>query len=198
MGRPDQVWGELSSPLLSCDQGSRSEAELIAFARERLADYKTPETVIFRSELPKGPTGKIQRRALREEQRALAPMFLQSNRSDIFGTFSEKEKIHGNRNVPVPESKTSRHRPGSLSTMSGSPANRARHFRPSTRRQARSSRKYPKPMPRTSTRPSQRLETPLNAAHGARHPHRNADVCSIGSPTCGTECRRACPSGNSR
>ena len=51
-----------------------TEAELIAFARERLADYKTPECVIFRDELPKGPTGKIQRRALAQEEHALAPL----------------------------------------------------------------------------------------------------------------------------
>ena len=47
------------------------EAELIAFARERLAEYKLPETVVFRSDLPKGPTGKLERRALREEQQVL-------------------------------------------------------------------------------------------------------------------------------
>jgi long-chain acyl-CoA synthetase len=51
-----------------------TEAELIAFARQRLADYKTPERIIFRDELPKGPTGKIQRRALRAEEHAFAPM----------------------------------------------------------------------------------------------------------------------------
>jgi acyl-CoA synthetase (AMP-forming)/AMP-acid ligase II len=51
-----------------------TEAELIDFARKRLADYKTPERVIFRDELPKGPTGKIQRRALRAEEHAFAPV----------------------------------------------------------------------------------------------------------------------------
>jgi acyl-coenzyme A synthetase/AMP-(fatty) acid ligase len=48
------------------------EPELIAFARERLADYKTPEQIIFHSELPKGPSGKIQRRAMREMEPLLA------------------------------------------------------------------------------------------------------------------------------
>jgi long-chain acyl-CoA synthetase len=38
----------------------------VAFARERLADYKTPEQILFLTELPKGPTGKVDRRALKE------------------------------------------------------------------------------------------------------------------------------------
>jgi acyl-coenzyme A synthetase/AMP-(fatty) acid ligase len=50
-----------------------TEASLIAFARERLADYKAPEQIIFQPELPKTSTGKIQRRALREALHSLAP-----------------------------------------------------------------------------------------------------------------------------
>jgi long-chain acyl-CoA synthetase len=46
--------------------------DLIAFAKERIADYKTPEAIIFRSELPKGAIGKVQRRALREMEQARA------------------------------------------------------------------------------------------------------------------------------
>ncbi len=48
------------------------EPDLIAFARERIADYKTPEAVVFHSELPKNAVGKIQRRALREMEQAQA------------------------------------------------------------------------------------------------------------------------------
>ena len=43
-----------------------TEAALIAFVRTRLADYKAPEHIVFVSDLPKGPTGKIQRRPVRE------------------------------------------------------------------------------------------------------------------------------------
>ena len=49
-----------------------TEDDLLAFARERLADYKIPACIIFRNELPKGSTGKILRRALSEEEAALA------------------------------------------------------------------------------------------------------------------------------
>jgi len=43
-----------------------SEAELRTFCRERLAPYKVPSTVVFRSDLPKTMVGKVLRRSLRE------------------------------------------------------------------------------------------------------------------------------------
>lgn len=43
-----------------------TDDELKEFARALIADYKVPETIFFRPELPKGPTGKIDRRALKE------------------------------------------------------------------------------------------------------------------------------------
>jgi len=75
IGRQDSFWGEVVVAFIVLRSGQpATDAELIAFARQRLADYKTPEHVIFRDELPKGPTGKIQRRALRAEEHAFAPM----------------------------------------------------------------------------------------------------------------------------
>ena len=44
---------------------SASEADLIAFARETLAGFKTPKRVVF-GELPKTSTGKIQKFELRK------------------------------------------------------------------------------------------------------------------------------------
>ena len=43
-----------------------SEAELIAFCRVGLADFKRPRKVVFLVELPRNPTGKILKRELRE------------------------------------------------------------------------------------------------------------------------------------
>jgi long-chain acyl-CoA synthetase len=43
-----------------------TESELRAYASERLADFKVPTKIIFSEGLPKGITGKIQRRALKE------------------------------------------------------------------------------------------------------------------------------------
>jgi long-chain acyl-CoA synthetase len=73
VGRPDAVWGEVVVAHIVLRQGHvLNERDLIAFARERIADYKTPEAVVFHSELPKSATGKIQRRALREMQQAVS------------------------------------------------------------------------------------------------------------------------------
>ena len=67
VGRKDSLWGETVVAHVALRPGQRlDEQELIAFARERLADYKVPANVIFHSELPKGVSGKIQRRALRD------------------------------------------------------------------------------------------------------------------------------------
>jgi long-chain acyl-CoA synthetase len=69
VGRKDPFWGEIVIAHVALRPGRRlDEQELLAFARERLADYKVPATVIFHSELPKGTTGKIQRRALRDKE----------------------------------------------------------------------------------------------------------------------------------
>ncbi len=41
-------------------------ADIIAFARTRIAAFKAPRSVEFVAALPKGPSGKILRRVLRE------------------------------------------------------------------------------------------------------------------------------------
>ena len=46
---------------------SASEDDLRAYCRERLAPYKVPARVIFRTELPKTMVGKVLRRALAAE-----------------------------------------------------------------------------------------------------------------------------------
>jgi long-chain acyl-CoA synthetase len=45
-----------------------TEADLRIFCRERLAPYKVPGKVEFRTELPKTMVGKVLRRALQAEQ----------------------------------------------------------------------------------------------------------------------------------
>src|SRR3954469_24911442 len=44
-----------------------NEAELRAYCRERLAAYKVPSAIAFRSDLPKTMVGKVLRRSLRED-----------------------------------------------------------------------------------------------------------------------------------
>jgi long-chain acyl-CoA synthetase len=67
-GVPDEAKGEVAKAWVVLAQGRQaSEEELRAFARERLAPYKVPATVEFRTELPKTMVGKVLRRALKDE-----------------------------------------------------------------------------------------------------------------------------------
>jgi fatty-acyl-CoA synthase len=66
VGMPDERWGESPHAFVVLAAGSdATEAELIDFARERLAHFKAPRHVHFVAELPKTATGKIQKYVLR-------------------------------------------------------------------------------------------------------------------------------------
>ncbi|NNL75876.1 MAG: hypothetical protein HKO68_06025 [Desulfobacterales bacterium] len=45
-----------------------TEEDVISFCRKKLAAYKAPKFVEFRSELPKSAVGKILRKVLRDEE----------------------------------------------------------------------------------------------------------------------------------
>lgn len=67
IGRPDEKWGEaIHAVVCRTDGGAVSAQELIAFASERLADYKKPRSVEFVDAMPISATGKILKRTLRE------------------------------------------------------------------------------------------------------------------------------------
>ncbi len=67
VGSPDPVYGEKIVAFVSLRTGvATAEAELREFARKQIADYKTPDRIVFLDELPMGLTGKIDRRALKE------------------------------------------------------------------------------------------------------------------------------------
>jgi len=66
VAKPDEKWGEVPCAFVELKEGETvSEAELIAFARKKLAGFKTPKSIIFQ-ELPKTSTGKIQKFELRK------------------------------------------------------------------------------------------------------------------------------------
>ena len=66
-GQPDSVYGEIVVAFVVLRDGLKADAdELRQFAQKHLADYKVPERFVFVSELPKNPTGKVHRRALKE------------------------------------------------------------------------------------------------------------------------------------
>jgi fatty-acyl-CoA synthase len=67
VGLPDEKWGETPHAFVVLKDGASADpAELIAFARERLAHFKAPRGVTFVTELPKTATGKIQKFVLRK------------------------------------------------------------------------------------------------------------------------------------
>jgi len=71
VARPDPQWGEVPCAFVERKDGAEvDEAELIAFARARLAGFKCPKSVVF-CELPKTSTGKIQKFELRQRAAAL-------------------------------------------------------------------------------------------------------------------------------
>ena len=66
VGVPDEYRGETVKAFVSLRPGTEAtEAELIAFCKERMAAYKYPRSVALVDELPKTVTGKILRRELR-------------------------------------------------------------------------------------------------------------------------------------
>jgi fatty-acyl-CoA synthase len=67
VGQPHEKWGEAPFAYVVLKPGATAtEAELIAFTRDRLAHFKAPHGVTFVQELPKTATGKIQKYVLRK------------------------------------------------------------------------------------------------------------------------------------
>jgi long-chain acyl-CoA synthetase len=67
IGKPDERLGEEVVAVVALREGaSVSAEEIIAYSRERLAAYKYPREIRFMAELPKGPSGKILKAALRD------------------------------------------------------------------------------------------------------------------------------------
>ncbi|HEV3449761.1 MAG TPA: AMP-binding protein [Acidimicrobiia bacterium] len=66
IGVPDERWGETVKALVVLADGSSvTEPELIEHCRDRLAHYKCPTSIEFRTELARTATGKLQKFKLR-------------------------------------------------------------------------------------------------------------------------------------
>ena len=69
IGVPDPYRGETVKAFIVLKSGMTATAdEIIAFCKERLAPFKVPKMIEFRTDLPKSMVGKILRRELREAE----------------------------------------------------------------------------------------------------------------------------------
>ncbi|HJQ68221.1 MAG TPA: AMP-binding protein, partial [Blastocatellia bacterium] len=67
IGVPDDRWGEAVKAIVVKKPGVEVDgAEIIAFARDRIAHYKAPKSVDFIDALPRNASGKILKRELRK------------------------------------------------------------------------------------------------------------------------------------
>ena len=70
VGVPDKFRGESVKAFVVLKEGQTATAEeIVEFCKERLAPYKVPRQIEFRTELPKTQVGKFLRRVLVEEER---------------------------------------------------------------------------------------------------------------------------------
>src|SRR5271156_2466125 len=68
VGVPDRYVGEeIVAFAILRDKAQCGEGELLSFCENRLGHFKTPSQIHFVSDLPKGPSGKVQRLKLQEE-----------------------------------------------------------------------------------------------------------------------------------
>ncbi|MBM7702656.1 fatty acid--CoA ligase family protein [Metabacillus iocasae] len=67
IGVPDMNFGEAVKCFVVVKDQSVTEEDLLQYCREHLAKYKVPKEIEFLEELPKNTTGKILRRALKQQ-----------------------------------------------------------------------------------------------------------------------------------
>lgn len=94
-GQPDAVLGErVCACVVPRNPGSVSAEELLRFASGRLSEYKLPAQIEFTSELPKGPTGKVLKRVLRERSQVVAsPERMRLNQNEIPQTVTSVREL---------------------------------------------------------------------------------------------------------
>ena len=63
----DKLGEEVAAAVVLRPDEAATEAQVRAFAKTRLADFKVPRKVLFLEEIPKGPTGKLRRIGLADQ-----------------------------------------------------------------------------------------------------------------------------------
>ncbi|KAF3435076.1 hypothetical protein FNV43_RR22163 [Rhamnella rubrinervis] len=74
VAKPDDYWGETPCAFVTLKEGTPrkpSEKEIMEYCKAKLPHFMVPKTVVFKDELPKTSTGKIQKYLLRETAKAM-------------------------------------------------------------------------------------------------------------------------------
>jgi long-chain acyl-CoA synthetase len=71
VAQPDERSGEVVALFVVKKDPALTADDVVAWCKRELTGYKVPKHVYFRSELPKTNVGKILRRTLRDELRAV-------------------------------------------------------------------------------------------------------------------------------
>ena len=67
IGVPHEKWGETAKAIVvKAPDADVTEADIIAYAKERLATFKCPTSVDWAEMLPRNPSGKVLKKDLRE------------------------------------------------------------------------------------------------------------------------------------
>jgi long-chain acyl-CoA synthetase len=67
IGVPHEKWGETAKAIVvKAPDSDVTEADIIAYAKERLATFKCPTSVDWTDMLPRNPSGKVLKKDLRE------------------------------------------------------------------------------------------------------------------------------------
>lgn len=77
VARADEFWGETPCAFVSLKAemvGKVTEKEVMEYCRGKMPGYMVPKTVVFKEELPKTSTGKIQKFVLREMAKSMGPL----------------------------------------------------------------------------------------------------------------------------
>lgn len=74
IGRTSQKWGESPLAIVVRTTETLTEAAVIEYCRGKLARFKQPQGVVFTTEIPRNPSGKILKRLLREQYPDPAPV----------------------------------------------------------------------------------------------------------------------------
>lgn len=68
VGIPDEKWGQIIKAIIVPKEGEKlTNEEVLESVTKRLASFKKPRIIEFVSELPKGPTGKLDRRLIKKK-----------------------------------------------------------------------------------------------------------------------------------